>query len=91
MAEFSNKSSKRENPEGKFSSERSCSFYPNVSNGVQPGLKLILNTSTSSLHQRPSYEDTVTSSSEEKSSGRTISTWLNKGKFKTLIILKVGR
>merc|ERR1712223_1977738 len=45
--------------------------------GDQPSLKLILNASTSSLHQLPSYEDAVKSSSEETSDGRIISTCLN--------------
>ena len=87
MADHSNKSSEREQPEGTSSSERSWSLHPNPSNVDQPSLKLILNASTSSLHQLPSYEDAVKSSSEETSDGRIISTCLNTGKIIFLIIL----
>merc|ERR1719367_2310110 len=75
MADQSSKGSEREQPEGTSSSERSWSLHP--SNVDQPSLKLILNASTSSLHQLPSYEDAVKSSSEETSDGRIISTCLN--------------
>ena len=84
MADHSSKSSEREQPEGTSSSERSWSLHPNPSNVDQPSLKLILNASTSSLHQLPSYEDAVKSSSEETSDGRIISTCLNTGQFKNL-------
>ena len=89
MADHSNKSSEREQPEGTSSSERSWSLHPNPSNVDQPSLKLILNASTSSLHQLPSYEDAVKSSSEETSDGRIISTCLNTGKYYVYEILNI--
>ena len=87
MAEQVGKSSEAETPSGatgggkdqQSNCGRSWSLHPNPNNGDQPSLKLILNASTSSLHQLPSYEDAVKSSSEETSDGRIISTCLNTG------------
>ena len=86
MAEESGKVSDKELPDGttgggseNSNCGRSWSLHPNPNNVDQPSLKLILNASTSSLHQLPSYEDAVKSSSEEASDGRIISTCLNTG------------